>query len=132
MQPMSYSRHRFPSELIRHAVWHYLRFTLSYRDVEELLAEWGLDISYETIRRWVLKFGPAYARNLRRLRPRPSDQWHSDEMVLSIQGWHMYLWRAVDGEGEVLDLLVRPNRDKAHAQGSEEAGLRSARARDRQ
>jgi putative transposase len=115
MQPISYSRHRFPPELIRHAVWLYLRFTLSYRDVEELLAERGLDISYETIRRWVLKFGPAYARNLRRSRPRPSDQWHLDEMVVSIQGRHMYLWRAVDSEGEVLDLLVQPKRDKAAA-----------------
>jgi transposase-like protein len=115
MQPVSYSRHRFPPELIRHAVWLYLRFTLSYRDVEELLAERGLDISYETIRRWVLKFGQAYARNLRRLRPRPSDQWHLDEMVISIQGRRMYLWRAVDGEGEVLDLLVQPKRDKAAA-----------------
>ena len=97
MQNISYARHRFPSELIRHAVWLYLRFTLSYRDVEELLAERGLDISYETIRRWVLKFGPAYARNLRRLRPRPSSQWHLDEMVVSIQGRHMYLWRAARG-----------------------------------
>jgi putative transposase len=115
MQPVSYSRHRFPPELIRHAVWLYLRFTLSLRNVEELLAERGLDISYETIRRWVLKFGPAYARNLRRLRPRPSDQWHLDEMVVSIQGRHMYLWRAFDSEGEVLDLLVQPERDKAAA-----------------
>jgi putative transposase len=115
MQPVSYSRHRFPPELIRHAVWLYLRFTLSYRDVEELLAERGLDLSYETIRRWVLKFGPAYARNLRRLRPRPSDQRHLDEMVVSIQGRHMYLWRAVDSEGEILDFLVQPKRDKAAA-----------------
>jgi putative transposase len=115
MQAISYSRHRFPPDLIRHAVWLYLRFTLSYRDVEELLAERGLDISYETIRRWMLKFGPAYARNLRRLRPRPSDQWHLDEMVVSIQGRRMYLWRAVDSEGEVLDLLIQPKRDKRAA-----------------
>ena len=115
MQAISYARHRFPPELIRHAVWLYLRFTLSYRDVEELLAERGLDISYETIRRWVLKFGPAYARNLRRLRPRPSNQWHLDEMVVSIQGRHMYLWRAVDSEGEVLEILVQPRRDKTAA-----------------
>ena len=92
-------------------MWLYLRFTLSYRDVEELLAERGLDISYETIRRRVLKFGSAYARNLRRQRLRPSDQWHLDEMVVSIQGRRMYLWRAVDSEGEVLDLLVQPRRD---------------------
>jgi transposase-like protein len=115
MQPISYARHQFPPEIIRHAVWLYLRFTLSYRDVEELLAERGLDVSYETIRRWVLKFGPAFARNLRQLRPRPTGTWHMDEMVISIQGRHMYLWRAVDSEGEVLDILVQPKRDKAAA-----------------
>jgi putative transposase len=115
MQAISYARHRFPPELIGHAVWLYVRFTLSYRDVEELLAERELDVSYETIRRWVLKFGPAYARNLRRLRPRPSSQWHLDEMVISIQGRRMYLWRAVDSEGEVLDILVQPRRDKTAA-----------------
>jgi putative transposase len=115
MQAISYAHHRFPPELIRHAVWLYLRFTLSYRDVEELLAERELDISYETIRRWVLKFGPAYARNLRRLQPMPSSQWHLDEMVVAIQGRRMYLWRAVDSEGEVLDILVQPRRDKAAA-----------------
>ncbi len=115
MQPISYRRHRFPADIIRHAVWLYLRFTLSYRDVEELLAERGLDISYETIRRWVLKFGPAYARNLRRQRLRPSDQWHLDEMVVSIRGRRMYLWRAVDSQGEVLDILVQAKRDKAAA-----------------
>src|SRR5215207_1624310 len=85
MQPISYARHQFPPEVIRHAVWLYLRFTLSYRDVEELLAERGLDISYETVRRWVLKFGPGFARNLRQLRPRPADTWHLDEMVVSIR-----------------------------------------------
>ncbi len=115
MQPISYSRHRFPPEVIRHAVWLYLRFTLSLRDVEELLAERGLEVSYETVRRWVLKFGPVYARNLRRLRPRPSNIWHLDEMVVSIAGRKMYLWRAVDREGEVLDMLVQPRRNKAAA-----------------
>jgi transposase-like protein len=115
MQPISYARHQFPPEIIRQAVWLYLRFTLSYRDVEELLAERGLDVSYETVRRWVLKFGPAFARNLRRGRPRPADIWHLDEMVVSIQGRRMYLWRAVDSEGEILDLLVQPRRDKAAA-----------------
>src|SRR5438094_1693340 len=84
MQPMSYARHRFPPVVIRHAVWLYLRFTLSYRDVEDLLAERGLEVSNETIRRWVLKFGPAIARNLRRGRPTPPDKWHLDEMVVSI------------------------------------------------
>ena len=75
MAPLCYRRHRFPPEIIQHAIWLYLRFTLSYRDVEELLAERGLDISYETVRRWVLKFGPAIARRLRQRRPRPSDRW---------------------------------------------------------
>src|ERR671912_1239293 len=111
MQPISYARHQFPAEIIRHAVWLYLRFTLSYRDVEELLAERGVETSYETVRRWVLKFGPLFARNLRRLRPRPTSKWHLDEMVVSIQGKRMYLWRAVDSEGEVLDLLVQAKRD---------------------
>src|SRR3712207_3117062 len=115
MQPISYARHQFPAEVIQHAVWLYLRFTLSYRDVEELLAERGIETSYETVRRWVLKFGPSFARNLRRLRPRPTSKWHLDEMVVSIQGRRMYLWRAVDSEGEVLDLLVQPKRDKAAA-----------------
>ena len=111
MALLSYRRHRFPPEIIQHAVWLYLRFTLSYRDVEELLAERGLDISYETVRRWVLKFGPAIARRLRQRRPRPSDRWHLDEMVVRIAGKRMYLWRAVDHEGEVLDLLVQRRRD---------------------
>ena len=115
MQPMSYARHRFPPVVIRHAVWLYLRFTLSYRDVEDLLAERGLEVSNETIRRWVLKFGPAIARNLRRGRPTPHDKWHLDEMVVSIAGRRMYMWRAVDSEGEVLDVMVQPRRDKAAA-----------------
>src|SRR5215203_5023540 len=115
MQSISYARHHFPPEVIRHAVWLYLRFTLSYRDVEELLAERGLDVSYETVRRWVLKFGPAFARNLRRLRPRPSAQWHLDEMAVVIGGKRLWLWRAVDSEGEILDMLVQPRRDRASA-----------------
>src|SRR5438034_6975591 len=82
MAPISYRRHRFPPVVIQHAVWLYLRFTLSYRGVEELLAERGLDLSYESVRSWVLKFGPAIARGLRRCRPRPSDRWHLDEMVV--------------------------------------------------
>src|SRR5205807_5086419 len=76
MAPLSYRRHRFPAEVIQHAIWLYLRFTLSYRDVEELLAERGLDVSYETVRRWVLKFGRLIARKLRQGRPRPSARWH--------------------------------------------------------
>src|SRR5947209_15949046 len=111
MDQPSYRRHRFPPKIIQHAIWLYLRFTLSYRDVEELLAERGLDISYETVRRWVLKFGPAIARRLRQPRPRPSDRWHLDEMVVRIAGKRTYLWRAVDHEGEVLDMLVQRRRD---------------------
>jgi transposase-like protein len=115
MQPVSYARHQFLSEIIRHAIWLYLRFTLSYRHVEEILAERGLNISYESVRRWVLKLGPAFARNLRHLRPRPTDTWHLDEVVVSIRVRRMYLWRAVDREGEILDILVQPRRDKAAA-----------------
>src|SRR5580700_4460697 len=103
MDQLSYRRHRFPPPIIQHAIWLYLRFTLSYRDVEELLAERGLEVSYETVRRWVLKFGPGFARRLRRSRPGPSNRWHLDEMVVRIAGKRMYLWRAVDHEGEVLD-----------------------------
>src|SRR6202163_56951 len=115
MVQLSYRRHRFPAEIIQHAIWLYLRFTLSYRDVEELLAERGLDVSYETVRSWVLKFGPMMARRLRQRRPRPGDRWHLDEMVVRIAGKRMYLWRAVDHEGEILDVLVQRRRDKRAA-----------------
>src|SRR3979411_1180186 len=115
MDHLSYSRHRFPPAVIQRAIWLYLRFTLSYRDVEELPAERGLEVSYETVRRWVLKFGPTIAGKLRRQRPRPCDRWHLDEMVVRIAGKHMYLWRAVDHEGEVLDMLVQRRRDKRAA-----------------
>ena len=112
MARLSYRRHRFPPPIIQHAIWLYLRFTLSYRDVEELLAERGVDVSYETVRRWVLKFGPVVARRLRERRPRPSCRWHLDEMVVRIARKRMYLWRAVDHEGEILDILVQRRRDK--------------------
>jgi putative transposase len=112
---ISYARHQYPPPVIQHAVWLYLRFTLSFRDVEDLLAERGLDISYETVRRWVTKFGPQFARELRNRRPRPTLRWHLDEMVVSIAGRHFWLWRAVDDEGEVLDLLVQRRRDKTAA-----------------
>src|SRR5437773_4258549 len=115
MALLSYRRHRFPPSIIQHAIWLYLRFTLSYRDVEDLLAERGLDISYETVRSWVLKFGAMIARRLRQRRPRPSDRWHLDEMVVRIAGKRMYLWRSVDHEGEVLDVLVQHRRDKRAA-----------------
>ena len=112
---ISFARHQFPPAVIRHAVWLYVRFTLSYRDVEDLLAERGLDISYETVRRWVLKFGSLFARELGRRRPRPTSRWHLDEMAVTIAGRQFWLWRAVDDEGEVLDLLVQRRRDKAAA-----------------
>jgi transposase-like protein len=108
---ISFARHQFPPDVIRHAVWLYLRFTLSFRDVEDLLAERGLDVSYETVRRWVLKFGPLFAKELRRRRPRPTSRWHLDEMAVLIGGRRFWLWRAVDDEGEVLDLLVQRRRD---------------------
>ncbi len=91
MKRISYARHQFPPDIIRHAVWLYLRFTLSFRDVEDLLAERGIEVSYETIRRWVLKFGPAFARELRQRRPRPSSQWHLDEMSVAISGERVWL-----------------------------------------
>src|ERR671933_84526 len=115
MPPISYARHQFPPVLIQHAVWLYLRFTLSYRDVEDLLAERGVEVSYETVRRWVLKFGPLYARRLRHAHPKPGRCWHLDEMVVRIAGETVYLWRAVDHEGEVIDVLVQRRRDKAAA-----------------
>src|ERR687883_49182 len=112
MPPLSYARHQFPAVLIQHAVWLYLRFTLSYRDVEDLLAERGVEISYETVRRWVRKFGPVFAQRLRHSHPKPSRHWHLDEMLARIAGKTVYLWRAVDHEGEVLDVLVPRRRDK--------------------
>src|SRR5437588_9587522 len=115
MMELSYRRHRFPPVVIQHAVWLYLRFTLSYRDVEDLLAERRVDVSYETVRSWVLNFGPVIARRVRRRRPRPSDRWHLDEMVVRIAGKRMYLWRAVDHAGEVLDMLVQRRRDSRAA-----------------
>ncbi len=111
MRQLSFKRHRFPPEVIRHSIWLYASFTLSYRDVEEMLAERGLDISYETVRRWLLKFGSVIAANLRQTRPKPSDHWHLDEMVIVIRRKRYWLWRAVDNEGEVLDFLVQSRRD---------------------
>jgi putative transposase len=111
MTTISFARHQFPPDIIRHAVWLYLRFTLSFRDVEDLLTERGLDLSYETVRRWVLKFGPLFAKELRRRCPRPTSRWHLDEMAVLIGGRQFWLWRAVDDEGEVLDLLVQRRRD---------------------
>ena len=110
-----YHRHRFPAEIISHCVWLYFRFALSFRDVEEMLAMRGVSLSYETVREWCLKFGQAYANGLRRRSPRPGDRWHLDEVFLKINGQLHYLWRAVDQDGEVLDILVQSRRDKKAA-----------------
>ena len=115
MQKISYRRHRFHPDIIRQAVWLYFRFTMSFRDVEDLLAERGIDISYETVRLWVLKFGQAYARRIRRRRDPAFDVWHLDEVFVNIGGKQMYLWRAVDGEGTVPDVLVQKRRNKRAA-----------------
>jgi putative transposase len=114
--PALYKRHRYPAEIIAHAVWLYFRFTLSYRDIEELLAARGIVVSYETIRRWCLKFGQLYAHQLRRRRAQTGDKWYLDEGFLKIKGAIQYLWRAVDQYGQVLDILVTSKRDKQAAQ----------------
>ena len=111
MQKISFDRHRFPSETIGHAVWLYARFTLSLRDVEDLLAERGLDVPYKTVRRRFLKFGSQISANLRTTRPAPSDHCYLDEMVIVICGKRHWLWRAVDNEGTVLDFLVQSRRN---------------------
>ena len=115
LSPSLYRRHRFPAEIISHCVWLYFRFNLSYRDVEEMMAMRGLFLSYETIRYWCLKFGQTYANSLRRRQPRAFDCWHLDEVFLKINGSVHYLWRAVDQDGEVLDILVQSRRDKRAA-----------------
>ncbi len=111
----SYAGFRFPQEIISHAVWLYFRFSLSFRDVEELLAERGIVVTYETIRQWSRKFGQAYANQLRRRRPRPGDKWFLDEVFLKINGKQHYLWRAVDQDGNVLAILVQSRRNKGAA-----------------
>src|ERR1700678_4659539 len=115
MRKISYAGYRFPPEVIDHAIWLYLRFTLSLRDVEDLLAERGITVSYETVRRWVNHFGPMIAADLRKRRPKPYTTWHLDEVYLKISGRMVYLWRAVDAEGEVLDVLVQSRRNKQAA-----------------
>jgi putative transposase len=110
MKPLSFKRYRFPADLIIHAVWLYFRFTLSFQDVEGLLAQRCIDVSYETIRCWTIKFGPQIARRLKRRRAAPSLRWSLDEIVCKVGGRRMYLWRAVDDEGEVLGLVMQRNR----------------------
>jgi putative transposase len=113
--PPSYKGHRYPAEIIAHCVWLYFRFPLSFREVEELMLERGVVVSYETVRRWCAKFGQAYAGALRRRQPRPGDTWHLDEVFIKINGQQKYLWRAVDADGNVLDILVQNRRDTAAA-----------------
>src|ERR1019366_2433068 len=115
MTKISYAGYRFPPEIIQQAIWLYLRFTLSLRDVEDLLAERGIMVSYETVRRWVNHFGPKIAADLRKRRPKPHTIWHLDEIYLKIDGRLVYLWRAVGPEGEVLDVLVQTRRNKRAA-----------------
>ncbi|MBB4571288.1 IS6 family transposase [Rhizobium leucaenae] len=109
--PVSYKRHRFPPQIIAHSVWLYFRFPLSLRLVEELLLERGIAVSYETIRRWGEKFGPDYARRVRRKKPSGNDVWHLDEVVIIIAGRKHWLWRAVDQDGYVLDEIVQNRRN---------------------
>jgi putative transposase len=115
MTKISYAGYRFPPVIIQQAIWPYARYTLSFRDVEDLLAERGIAVSYETVRRWVNHFGPRIAADLHKRRPKPHTTWHLDEVYLKIDGRLVYLWRAVDSEGEVLDVLVQTKRNKAAA-----------------
>jgi putative transposase len=110
-----YKNHRFPAEIISHGMWLYNRFCLSFRDVEELLFARGIMVMYEAIRKWCLKFGQQYANQLRRRRPQRGDKWHLEEVFLTIHGERHYLWRAVDQDGQVLDILVQRRRDKQAA-----------------
>jgi putative transposase len=114
----SYKRHRFPPEIIAHAVWLYYRFALSFRDIEELLAARGVTVSYEAIRLWCGKFGAQYAGRLRPHKRRLGRRWHVDEVFIRINGTTHYLWRAVDQNGEIVDILVQAQRDRAAADGS--------------
>ena len=133
--PDPHYRHRFPAEIISHAVWLYYVFSLSLRDVEFLLAERGIVVSYETVRRWCRKFGQSFAKAMRRRRPQPGDKWHLDEVFIRIRGVQHYLWRAVDQEGVVLDILVQDRRDAKAAKlqaAAEGPTIRAAGDRDRQ
>ena len=110
-----YRGYRFPPEIISYCVWLYFRFSVSYRDIEELMAERGVVVTYETIRTWCYKFGQDYAKRIRARRGQLGDTWHLDEVYLSIGGRLQYLWRAVDQDGSILDILVQPRRDKKAA-----------------
>ena len=110
-----YHGHRFPPEIIGHAVWLYHRFTLSFRDIEEMLAIRGIQTSYESIRRWCMKFPQEYGKTLRKRQGKLGDIWYLDEVFLSIGGKRQYLWRAVDQDGDVIDILVQSRRNKGAA-----------------
>src|SRR5262245_34009102 len=114
-QNLDYRGYCFPPEIISYAVWLYHRFCLSSRDVEELLAERGVTVSYEAVRQWCLKFGQEFVRKLRHRQGRLGDRWHLDEMFVMINGERHYLWRAVDQDGDVLDILVQKHRDQCAA-----------------
>jgi putative transposase len=111
-----YRRHRFPAEVISYAVWLYFRFPLSLRMVEEMLAARGIDVSHESVRHWAEKFGREFANRIRRRAPARGDKWHMDEVVITIRGKKHWLWRAVDQQGFVLDVLVQNRRDRTAAQ----------------
>lgn len=113
--PNPYSGYRYPAEIISHAVWLYFRFALSYRDVEEILAARGVVVSYEAVRQWCLKFGQHYANKIRHRRGNLGDTWFMDEVFVTINGGRHYLWRAVDQDGDVLDILVQKHRDRKAA-----------------
>src|SRR5712691_467045 len=115
-ESIRYYRYRFPPLIISHAVWLYHRFCLSFRDVEDLLAQRDVTVSYETVRHWCQTFGLDYARRLRRRQGRLGDRWYLDELFVTIQGRRQYLWRAVDQDGDVIDILVQPRRDCRSAQ----------------
>ena len=113
--PLSYRGYRFPPEIISHAVWLYYRFGLSFRDVEGRLAERGVTVTYEAIRHWCRTFGLDYARQLRHRRGRQGDTWHLDELCVTIRGRQQYLWRAVDEDGDTIDILVQSRRNRLAA-----------------
>ncbi len=111
----TYKRHRFPSDIISYAVWLYYRFNLSHRDIEDLLAERGIIVSYETIRLWCIKFGAMYARRLKHKHRGYGDTFFIDEVFVKMNGRQHYLWRAVDQDGEVVDVFLQARRDGAAA-----------------
>jgi putative transposase len=110
-----YKRYRFPSVIIQYAVWFYYRFNLSHRDIEDLLAERGINVTYETIRLWCIKFGPKYASRLKRKHCGYGDTFFIDEVFIKIDGKQHYLWRAVDQDGEVVDVFLQKRRDSKAA-----------------